>query len=94
MGVQVNRQDTKAKDFQVKLNLPAKQAIDYQYGMQNNNIKLKIPLKTEHDEVTVGNNYMLDLNIKIKDTNTMDIDMMYIDIRSVLEVLKHLQGRV
>jgi hypothetical protein len=24
----------------------------------------------------------------------MDIDMMYIDIRSVLEVLKHLQGRV
>ena len=89
----MNRQDTKAKDFQVKLNLPTQQAIDYQYGMQNNNIKLKIPLKTEHDLEKVEN-YKLDLNIKIKDTNTMDIDMMYVDIKSLLEVLKHLQGRI
>ena len=43
----MNRQDTKAKDFQVKLNLPTQKAFDYNYGMGDNRIRLIVPINKD-----------------------------------------------
>ena len=44
----MNRQDTQAKDFQIKFgNLTTQMAFDYNYSMNNNSIKLKVPIKKD-----------------------------------------------
>ena len=91
MEVQVNRQDTKAKDFQVKLNLPTQKAFDYNYGMGDNRIRLNVPIKK--DGVVFSTLSNLDLVIKIKDIATMEIEHIYIDRDSVYKLIKNVQGR-
>ena len=91
MGVQVNRQDTKAKDFQVKLNLPTQKAFDYNYGMGDNRIRLNVPIKK--DGVVFSTLSNLDLVIKIEDTTTMEIQSIYIERESVYKLIKEVQGR-
>ncbi len=89
----MNHQDTKAKDFQIKFgNLPTQKAFDYNYSMQNNNIKLNVPIKKEGVVFSTLSN--LDLVIKIKNISTMEIESMYIDRESVYRIVKELQGRV
>ena len=87
----MNRQDTKAKDFQVKLNLPTQKAFDYNYGMGDNRIRLNVPIKK--DGVVFYNLSNLDLVIKIKDIATMEIEHIYIDRDSVYKLIKNVQGR-
>ena len=88
----MNRQDTKAKDFQIKFgNLTTQMAFDYSYSMNNNSIKLKVPIKK--DGVVFSTLSNLDLVIKIKDTTIMEIENIFIDRESVYELIKEVQGR-
>ena len=87
----MNRQDTKAKDFQVKLNLPTQKAFDYNYGMGDNRIRLNVPIKK--DGVVFSTLSNLDLVIKIEDTTTMEIQSIYIERESVYKLIKEVQGR-
>ena len=92
MGVQVNRQDTKAKDFQVKLNLPAREAFHYGYSMSNNHISLNVPVKKKENTFSTLTN--VKLMIEVHDVMKMDIKEIFIDRESLLELVKELQGRV
>ena len=87
----MNRQDTKAKDFQVKLNLPTQKAFDYNYGMGDNRIRLNVPIKK--DGVVFSTLSNLDLVIKIEDTTTMEIQSIFIERESVYKLIKEVQGR-
>jgi|TARA_R110002012_G_scaffold96712_2_gene232984 hypothetical protein len=88
----MNRQDTQAKDFQIKFgNLTTQMAFDYNYSMNNNSIKLKVPIKK--DGVVFSTLSNLDLIVKIKDITTMEIESIFIDRESVYELIKEVQGR-
>tara|TARA_R100000541_G_C1841934_1_gene76091 strand:- start:64 stop:354 length:291 start_codon:yes stop_codon:yes gene_type:complete len=88
----MNRQDTQAKDFQIKFgNLTTQMAFDYNYSMNNNSIKLNIPIKK--DGVVFSTLSNLNLIVKIKDITTMEIESIFIDRESVYELIKEVQGR-
>ena len=91
----MNRQDTQAKDFQIKFgNLTTQMAFDYNYSMNNNSIKLNIPiLETNKDGVVFSTLSNLNLIVKIKDITTMEIESIFIDRESVYELIKEVQGR-
>jgi hypothetical protein len=79
----MNRQGTKAKNFQAKLNLPVKQASKYKYSLNNNIITLQVPLKGVENKPK----YFIDLKIKINNTESMAIDEIFIDMQSFLDLL-------
>ena len=90
----MNHQDTKAKDFQAKLNLPVKKAFEYKYGMQNSKISLTIPIKKEeHTFSTLAN---VELIVEVKDLTSggFTIDNLFIEIDSFSHAIKNFQGRV
>ena len=90
----MNHKNTKAMDFQAKLNLPVKKAFEYKYGMQNSKISLTIPIKkVEHTFSTLAN---VELIIEVKDLTSggFTIDNLFIEIDSFSHAIKKLQGRV
>ena len=58
-------------DCQTTLQLPIKQSLDYGYGLLNNVITLKIPIKNM--------DLKIELNIKIGDIFKMDIKEISVD---------------
>ena len=87
----MNHKNTKAMDFQAKLNLPVKQAFEYKYGMQNSKISLTIPIKKEKIELA-----NVELIVEVKDLTSggFTIDNLFIEIDSFSHAIKKLQGRV
>ena len=88
----MNRPDPHAHAFQIKFgNLTTQMAFDYNYSMNNNSIKLKVPIKK--DGIVFSTLSNLDLIVKIKDITTMEIESIFIDRESVYELIKEVQGR-
>ena len=86
----MNHKNTKAMDFQAKLNLPVKKAFEYKYGMQNSKISLTIPIKKQKIELA-----NVELIVEVKDLTSggFTIDNLFIEIDSFSHAIKKLQGR-
>ena len=91
----MNHQDTKAKDFQIKFNLPVKQAFEYKYSMQNNKIHLTVPVKREEEATPVEERHVnVDLTIEVSNHETgFSMDNLSINMESFTNAIKKLQGR-
>ena len=88
----MNHQNTKAMDFQIKLNLPVKQAFEYKYSMQNNKIYLTVPVKRKENSFSTPFN--VDLTIEVSNHETgFSMNNISIDMESFTNAIKKLQGR-